>query len=186
MRTQTFKLIGISLLCWSALCNAADLKDFESTCADIGFKRKTEAFGNCVLELVDRASSQKSPQNQDDQLCKSYGFKANTPSFADCKLKLDLAKKQSQEAQQKYDQDKAEYDRKMAEIKKQQDQQRAMKQLELGLRMIGGQSPVDAVNSVGTGRPIAPSMPSPINQTITTPSGRMINCTTIGNNTNCF
>ena len=101
-------------------------------------------------------------------------------------MKLDLAKKQSIEAQEKYNKEKLEFDRQVASIQKEREKQRAMKQLELGLRMMGGQNPVDAVNSIGTGRPIAPTAPSPINQTITTPSGRMINCTTIGSTTNCF
>jgi hypothetical protein len=187
MRTQTNKLICISVL--SVLCGsgfALDLAQYESLCAEIGFKKKTEAFGQCVLELAEKNKNSSAPQSQDEQLCRSYGFKSNTPSFAECKLKLDLAKKQSLEAQEKYNREKAEYDRQVAAVEKEKEKQRAMRQLELGLRMMGGQSPVDAVNSVGTGMPIAPSRPTPINQTITLPNGRMINCTTFGNNTNCF
>jgi hypothetical protein len=33
---------------------ASDLSQFETTCADIGFNKNTEAFGDCVLELVSR------------------------------------------------------------------------------------------------------------------------------------
>jgi hypothetical protein len=187
MRTQINKLITFAFFCLVGGSSAAlDLAQFESLCSEIGFKKKTEAFGQCVLELADKNKAASVPLSQDEQLCKGYGFKPNTSSFAECKLKLDLAKKQSLEAQEKYNRDKAEYDRQVAAIEKEKEKQRAMRQLELGLRMMGGQSPVDAVNSVGTGMPIAPSRPSPINQTITMPNGRMINCTTLGTNTNCF
>jgi hypothetical protein len=122
----------------------------------------------------------------EDLLCKKYGLKPLTNGYAECRMRLDFAKAESQKKQEQYEKEKAEYDRQVAAIQKEREKQRAMRQLELGLRMMGGQSPIDAVNSVGTGAPIAPSRPTPINQTITMPNGRMINCTTFGTNTNCF
>ena len=122
----------------------------------------------------------------EDLLCKKYGLKPLTSGYAECRMRLDFAKAESQKKQEQYEREKAEYDRQVAAIQKEREKQRAMKQLELGLRMMGGQSPIDAVNSVGAGMPIAPSHPMPINQTITMPNGRMINCTTFGTNTNCF
>jgi len=68
----------------------------------------------------------------------------------------------------------------------QRERQQGLRQMEFGLRLLSGQRPIDAVNSIGTARPIAPNPPSPINQTIITPSGRMINCTTTGSLTNCY
>jgi|LakMenEpi03Aug12_release.lakeMendotaPanAssembly.Ray.scaffolds.fasta_scaffold163060_2 formate-dependent nitrite reductase cytochrome c552 subunit len=35
--------------------HADNFEEFKSTCADIGFKQNTEAFGDCVLELVARS-----------------------------------------------------------------------------------------------------------------------------------
>lgn len=35
--------------------NAEIFNEFKATCADIGFKQNTEAFGDCVLELVARS-----------------------------------------------------------------------------------------------------------------------------------
>lgn len=187
MCTQAVKIIFFTFALVTA-ANATDLSSYEAICKDIGFKKKTEAFGECVLELAEREQSSKSsqPTSADDQTCQKYGFKPKTQAFAECKFKLDMGKKESAQAQEKYAREKAEYDRQVAAMQREQEKARAMKQLELGLRMMGGQSPVNAINSVGTNAPIAPSIPSPINQTITTPSGRMINCTTIGNNTNCF
>ena len=34
--------------------NAADISKYETTCTDIGFKKKTEAYADCVLELISR------------------------------------------------------------------------------------------------------------------------------------
>jgi hypothetical protein len=187
MRAQIGRLIlGACAGFWCCCCFAIDLAKFEAYCAEIGFKKQTEAFGECVLELAEKNRTFSSPQNQDEQLCRGYGFKPNTPSLADCKLKLDLAKRQSLEAQEKYNRDKADYDGRVAVIEKERERQLGMRQLELGLRMMGGQSPVNALNSLGTGMPIAPTRPSPIVQSITLPGGKTINCTTMGTMTNCF
>jgi hypothetical protein len=185
MRNQAIKIVCFCSIAFNAF--AIDLVKHELICEDIGFKRKTEAFGKCVLELVDRDQTSESTSSisAEDQTCQSYGFKPKTQAFSECKFKLDMAKQESQRAIERYNREKAEYDQQMALIQREREKARAMKQLELGLRMMGGQSPVNAINSLGTGAPISPTTPLPINQTITTPSGRMINCTTIGNNTNC-
>lgn len=187
MCAQINKLISVALLCliWTN-CFAMDLSQYEILCSEIGFKKKTEAYGQCVLDLAEKNKILSTPKSEDEQLCRGYGFKPNTANFSECKLKLEMAKRQSIDAQEKYNKEKADYDRQMAAIQKERERQRAMKQLELGLRMMGGQSPVDAVNSVGTGAPIAPRVPTPTNQTITLPNGRMINCSTFGTMTNCF
>ncbi len=122
----------------------------------------------------------------DDLMCKRYGLKPQTASYTDCRMKLDFARTENARQQQQYEREQAEYEKRVAEIQREREKQRAMRQLELGLRMMGGQSLGDAVNSVGTGAPIAPSRPSPVTQTITLPNGRMINCTTFGTITNCF
>lgn len=122
----------------------------------------------------------------DDLLCKKYGLQPQTGGYAECRMRLDFAKAESQKKQDQYQAEQDEYERRVAAIEREREKQRGMRQLELGLRMMGGQRPIDAINSVGTGMPIAPSRPAPINQTITMPNGRMINCTTLGTNTNCF
>ncbi len=124
--------------------------------------------------------------SNEDKLCQRYGLKPQTNGYAECRMRLDFAKAESIKQQQQYEREQAAYQEQMAAIQKERERQRAMKQLELGLRMMGGQSPVDAVNSVGTGAPIAPRAPTPTNQTITLPNGRMVNCTTMGTMTNCF
>jgi hypothetical protein len=63
MIIPTNKAIVILYLVVFALiipAQAADLSQFEATCLDIGFKKKTEAFGNCVIELVSREKQTQS------------------------------------------------------------------------------------------------------------------------------
>lgn len=147
------------------------------------------------LQLVNDAKARKLEEDRiakegdgssDDLLCKKYGFKPQTNGYAECRMKVDFAKAEYSRQQQQYEREQAIYEQQMAEVQRVREKERAMKQLELGLRMMGGQSPVDAVNSVGTGAPIAPKKPSSFNQTITLPNGRMINCSTFGTMTNCF
>jgi hypothetical protein len=70
-------------------------------------------------------------------------------------------------------------------LKKQKAKERNMKQLELGLRMMGGQSFQDSAMATARMPPL-PQPPGPITQRITMPNGRGLTCTTVGTNTNCF
>jgi len=121
----------------------------------------------------------------DDLTCKKYGFKPLTEGYSQCRMKIDFAKAESQRQQEQYEREKRAYENQIAQIEKERQRQRSLRQIELGLRLLGGQPPVDAVNSLGTGAPIAPRPPSPITQIITLPNGRPMHCTTFGNITNC-
>lgn len=122
----------------------------------------------------------------DDLLCKKYGLNPQSIGYAECRMRIDLAKTESKRQQEQYERAQAEYSRQIAAIEREQERQRAMRQLELGLRMMGGQSVGSALNSLGTGMPIAPTPPSPTNQIIRLPGGKVINCTTMIAVTNCF
>ena len=186
MRTEINKIIFL-LFFLTTSAYSLDLAKHEATCKEIGFTPKTEAFGECVLELSERGSQKNSiSNNADENTCRSYGFKVNTQGYANCRMQIDLARQESLNQQKKYEQDKAAYDQQMSEIAKERERQKSMRQLELGLRMLGGQSPASALSSLGTNAPIAPTPPMPVNHTIVTPAGRMINCTTTGTLTNCF
>lgn len=191
MRSALNKVIYIFVIflipVFFSQAESKDFSKFEATCKEIGFTPKTEAFGECVLELVERAQGKNTSAatDSDSQTCINYGFKPNTQPFAECKFKLDMAKQESARVQEHYAREKEAYDERIAAIEKERERQRGLRQMEFGLRLMGGQSPVDAFTSIGTGRPIAPSMPDPITQTITTPSGRVIHCTTMGSMTNC-
>jgi|GEM_PF-2476323 len=57
MRLATYKIAATFLLLVPLSVSARDLDSYQKTCADIGFKKGTTAYGECVLELDRRASS---------------------------------------------------------------------------------------------------------------------------------
>jgi hypothetical protein len=118
--------------------------------------------------------------------CREFGFSENSTDFSNCVLQLELTKRKSAESEERYRAEQAKYERQLAAIEREKERRRGAALFELGTRMIGGQRPIDALGSLGTGAPIAPARPTPINQTITLPNGRMINCATMGTMTNCF
>jgi hypothetical protein len=209
MRTSINQIIIlISFVLFSGGLYALDTTKEENTCTYIGFKKGTESFGNCVLELVDRnkkaaakniavatqADAPKKSKNEpqvagdgssDDSTCQSYGFKPASSDYSSCRLQIDLAKQNARQQQDIYQQQKAQYDEQVAAIEKQKAKERNMKQLEMGLRMMGGQSVQDAAMATARMPPL-PQAPGPITQRITMPNGRGMTCTTVGMNTNCF
>jgi hypothetical protein len=105
----------------------------------------------------------------DDLTCKSFGFKPQTSGYSDCRLKLEVASRQAAQQQAQYDEQKRQYDAQLAEQKRQ-------RQVGAGL----------ALMQMGSGLLAPPAPPLPANQTIVTPSGRIVNCHTTGTVTNCF
>lgn len=59
MRTSIVKVIATSFILFSGASLSADLAGYETTCVDLGFKKRTPAFGECVLELDRRATDQQ-------------------------------------------------------------------------------------------------------------------------------
>lgn len=156
----------------------------ESTCQKIGFKRNTEAFGNCVLELLERKKIDVAPANEDDQLCLSYGFRVGSESFASCKLQIAQARWQASQQQTQYEEQKRQYEAQMEFVRNKARQENARRTLDMSLRMLNGQTPSDAFFGAGTGAPIAPKAPLP--QTIILPGGRAVTCVTQNNVTSCL
>jgi len=175
---------------------AVDTSAEEKTCTEIGFKPKTEKFGNCVLELYSRRGGKSSVNSsqasrtgdgsKDDATCQNYGFKPGQDSYSNCRMQIDMARKEADVAQARYQQELNAYEQQVAELKRQQDKARSMRQLELGLRMMGGQPPIEAINSLGTGAPITRPTPPTTHHSIRLPDGRIMNCNTVGPHTNCF
>jgi hypothetical protein len=181
----------------------------EKICKSIGFRPKTEAFGSCVLELVDRAgpSSQPNPKSAsalapDEQTCSKYGFKPRTQPFAQCLMQVDQAKRDAQIAQQQYEMQVAQYQQQLAAYQAQQDaikKERDRRKWEmlgrLGAGMANSTSPsflgalnegLAAANGVPIAQPVAPSFPRPRTHTMVLPNGSVVTCTTTGSVTNCF
>lgn len=186
-----------------------DLSGYEQTCSEVGFKRKTEAFGECVLELRRRdltakkqatepsaiVSESKRPPvtgdgTPDDQTCRKFGMTPGSEPYGQCRLQLKVAAENAQRQQELYEQQQRAYEQQVAEHeegKRRREKEKALKQLELGLRLMAGQAPLDAVLATDGKLPIAPQRPAIETYTITTPGG-MTNCTyiTSARVMNCF
>jgi hypothetical protein len=187
MRSTFIKIVLSLLVLIPEIALSLDTLDEEKKCKEIGFKKNTEAYGNCVLELIDRKKSESSisavSNDADGQLCLRYGYKPNTNDFANCKLKIDQARADAASRQAAYDENKRQFDAQMAEYQRQKAIAANMALMQCGLNMMSGASCSGA--RVGP-PPIAPRPLSPMTQTITMPSGRTVNCTTTGSITNCY
>lgn len=117
--------------------------------------------------------------------CTEFGFNPNTEDFSRCMLQIELAMQKSMENERRYDDEKAAFDERMAEMERERERKKSLRQIELGLRLLGGQPPIEAINSLGTGLPIQPERPKPSHSTITLPGGRAVTCTTFDAFTDC-
>jgi hypothetical protein len=200
MRTSVNKIvISFGLILSISQSFALDTTKEENTCAYIGFKKGTESFGNCVLELLDRkkssskiittqpppkiAQSRVQPQaqasgdgSQDDATCQKYGFKPNTNEYSSCRLQIDQAKQQQAQQQAQYDEQMKQY----KEAQRQRSIQANLALMQRGLNMMAG----------GGGGGVGPSPIAPVapiqNQTYMLPGNKMMTCSTNGNVTSCF
>jgi hypothetical protein len=208
MRTATHKIIFL-LFVFCPHVFALDLSVYENQCSEIGFKKKTLAFGECVLELHSRGvppqkASNSAQANTGDgtnehQMCAKFGFVAGTSQYSECRLKIDIAKKEQAQRQaaydaeqQRYQEEQRRYDAQVAEYEKEKERQKGLALMRFGAALAGGTSPSFAENFGNAGRqslgiaPVPPTRPQIQNFTITNPAGRMTNCNVVGNNINCF
>jgi hypothetical protein len=198
MRSSIIKISLITLIAaFVSSTFAFDTSVEEKTCSEIGFKRKTEPFANCVLELVQRKGGihntvQSTPtksvtNNPDDSTCVNFGFKVGTNDFAQCKLQINTARQQSQLQQRQYEEQKRQYDEQQAKIAADKDKQDRRKAAEVFLRYGSGQSVTNAIADTAAGKPFPQTRPQPPQQTtLMLPGGKMVHCETVGNVTNCF
>ncbi|MBU3540229.1 hypothetical protein [Polynucleobacter sp. UB-Tiil-W10] len=167
-------MLILLLLFNTNLARAIDTSEQEKTCSDIGFKKKTEAFANCVLELVDRGSSNSpiNPNDPDEATCRRYGFKPQTNEYASCRLQIDQARIQARQQQDQYQQQLDAYN-------KQKSQAAGVAMMGMGLGMLSNNSP----GSANSGSPSLPPQMGP--RTYMLPGNKMMTCSTIGNITSC-
>jgi len=187
MRIATIKIIFIFFLFGlTGTTSAIETSAEEKICSEIGFKKKTEAFGRCVLELLERnnASNTKAnhtPQSSDpdDATCKKYGFRSGSNEYASCRLQIDQARQDAQRQQAQFQQQQRQYEAQLEAQRDAKSRAAGLALLNLGLgTMAGGSFPGTA--------PVAPVPPQNFNRTYTLPGGRIMNCTTTGTMTNCF
>ena len=187
MYSSIVKVIFLFLAMTSGVAIALDTASEEKTCIEIGFKRKTESFANCVLELVGRKSNKTSvavtaPSNPDDALCQRNGFKPGTNDYSQCRLQINNAKAQAAQLAQAAE-------RQRAEAQNQKEIDGYLELMALGGRMMAGQSPY-ALQNIGSALngqvapPLQQDMGGP--RIYNLPGGRSMTCTTMGSVTNCM
>ena len=152
MYTSANKIIFFLVVSIAAPRWALDTIAEENICAEIGFKKKTEQFANCVLELVNRKSNKvvattptTLPSNPDDAACQQKGLKPGTNDYSQCRLQINNAKLQA--AQQK-----AQYEAQQRESQEKSDNSALyLDLLNKGLCIMSGSSPY-ALQNIGNCR----------------------------------
>lgn len=179
-------LIVQTVLCAAAfhvnVVMGADLTSFETTCVELGFTKKTPAFGECVLELhqrfIAKNRQKESEENAigdgtpDHETCKKYGLLPPSVGYSQCRMQIDQVKQQAQTNQKKYDDQIAAQEREKS--------RRASEALMmLGLGMMAGpqRAPIQTYTQ--------PAAPANGFHTYTLPNGRNMICNTFGAMTNC-
>lgn len=186
MRTTAIKIkIIFAVTLFSFNAYGLDTSIEEKTCSSIGFKKKTEAFASCVLELLERKQTDIASDNPDDSACRGYGFKPKTSDYARCRQQIDIARQNAQIQRSQFDEQNRLYEEQIALQKREIKRANNQRALDQSLRMLNGQSPADAVLGVGTGAPIRPANTSN-SQLIQMPNGKMMNCITNGGLTQCY
>lgn len=159
----------------------------EETCQSIGFKKKTEGFASCVLELLDRRSSQASAtpaqNNPDDATCRKYGFKPQTNEYATCRQLIDQARKEALIQESQFAEKQRQYEDQLAEQQRQRKVSSGIALMQMGAGITSGA--YNSRNAYGA-LPSPPVSPQNLNRTYILPGGKMMNCTTTGAVTNCF
>jgi hypothetical protein len=181
MRSTVVKVAFIAFSLSQAVF-ALDLSAYENQCADIGFKRKTQPFGECVLELRARGgTSARSPVNAvsqgdgtpDHSTCSRYGFNAGTTEYAQCRMQIDVARSQAEEQQRQYESQVAEQNKAKEKAKGE-----ALLMLGLGMMAGGGQRQTNNSN-------FNIIQPPQMDRIYNLPGGKFMRCSTMGMVTNC-
>ena len=188
MRTSIVKIGILFGLLTACRLSVAGLAEHEATCSELGFKKKTQAYGECVLELDQRetagraqAVKQVQQQNQiqaqqkgdgtnEHQMCVKFGFTVGSAPYSDCRLKIDIAKREQAQRQasydielQRYQEEQRRYEAKVAEYERQKEVQKNLALMRFGLALMGGTSPNASENFANAGREalgLAPNPPS--------------------------
>ena len=90
---------GASVVGSSSQVSSINTSSEEAACLDLGFKKKTPAYANCVLELMERKENSTASADPDDATCLKYGFKRKTNEYAACRQQIDQAKAQASQQQ---------------------------------------------------------------------------------------
>lgn len=150
-------------------------EDLMQVCEVIGYEPKTEELGGCVLALRGKA-----------KLNKIAALKQQHRKAAEAKF-AEMHEQQQRQYQQQlsyYRQQQQQYEAQQVKIQKEKERKQNLALMEMGLRMMGGQTIQDSISSTAGTLPIpqaptAPSLESLQNQNhrITLPNGSFFDCT---------
>lgn len=161
------------------------LDEYKDTCAQIGFKKGTPDFGNCVLKLRKKnalnntiSAPAKSPSrqtlkgddSQEDVMCQKYGFAVGSTNYNSCRMNLDMAKQNAiqqqkfhEEQVRQYNEQKRIYDEQQAKAKADKDAEDTFNLIMYGLNRAGGKTHDEAAPAL-YGLPAYPKQPPPVIQ----------------------
>ena len=165
MHTSITKLLLVaSCLLPIGSTYALDISVFEKSCSDIGFKKGTPTFGECVLELDRRASGQitnSAKKSAEDQQCEKFGFTSATQAFADCRLKLEVNKQEASQRQAAFAAEQRRYQEQVAAVKKEKERQQGLALMQFGAALAGSSSPTFAGGIADANRAMGWAPPEP-------------------------
>ena len=181
MRTSIVKVVFLFGLLSACGISVGGLAEHEATCSDLGFKKKTQAYGECVLELDQRETAeralaikqaqqqaqqqaqiqaqQKGDGSNEHQMCVKFGFVVGSAPYSDCRLKIDIAKREQAQRQaayeiemKRYQEEQRRYEAQVAEYEKEKERQKGLAILRFGAALAGGTSPYFSENLGNAGR----------------------------------
>jgi hypothetical protein len=135
MRSTVIKISILFASFYFDPLSASNPDGYQTICSEIGFKKGTPDFGECVLELDRRATKpaivppkavQKGDGTPDDKTCSAYGFQLGSEKYADCRLKLDMARKEYEKEVRAYQDRQREYERRVAALQAQQQREQQL------------------------------------------------------------
>jgi len=168
-------------------------EDLMQVCEVIGYESKTEEFGTCVLALRNKVKlnkiatlKQREAAEAKASLNRIEALKQQHREAAEAKF-AEMHEQQQRQYQQKlsyYRQQQQQYEAQQVKIQKEKERKQNLALMEMGLRMMGGQTIQDSISSTAGTLPIpqaptAPSLESLQNQNhrITLPNGSFFDCT---------
>ena len=180
------KILAILLL--FPILAQADLSEYKRTCKDIGYKPKTEDFGSCVLKLKKKYEQRINVNSANAASNNAKYEELANKHFAAIQRQNDRLERQYQNQLRMYEAQQ----RLIEEEETRRRKARGLKQLELGLRILSGQSIGNASREMSGLAPLpAPNRPNyqPFEQyQINLPNGSFMTCNynTTFKKANCF
>ncbi len=186
----------ILLLIALPLLSHGNMDEYKNACEQIGFKPNTEDFGECVLKLRKKSLSKEKARAGNSASSQNYenNNKQKTSNTNDieqlkqehqriAEQQFEAIERQNELLRQQYETQLAMFDQQTKQIEAEEARRkkaRALKQIEMGLRMASGQSVTDAAIATAGMQPLPRPTPprfSPMEQyRITLPNGSLFNC----------